>query len=116
MRQLTAISTDPKQKFTVVTEDNQSFELSLEYSDQQQCWFYSITFENIIINGARVATAPNILRSFQNVLPFGIAITTDDLSEPVFLDDFSTGRVKFYLLTSEEVQSVETDFYKTNGQ
>ena len=41
MKQITEISQDPKQRFDVTTEDNQTFELKLEYSDQQQGWFYS---------------------------------------------------------------------------
>jgi hypothetical protein len=111
MKQITEITDDYNQKLDIVTEDNQSFELKLTYSDQQQGWFYSIAFEDIAINGSRLVTGANILRSYQNVLPFGIAVTTDDLSEPVFLDDFSTQRVGFFLLTEEEVQGIETDFY-----
>lgn len=111
MKLLTEISQDPKQRFDVVTEDNQTFELKLEYSDQQQGWFYSVTFGDIIINNARLTTGINILRQFQNVLPFGFLIETDDLSEPLFIDDFSTERVRFSLLTQEEVEQVETDFY-----
>jgi hypothetical protein len=111
MKQIVEITNDQKQKLDVVTEDNQSFELVLEYIDQQQGWFYSITFGDVVINGARVVTGANILRSYQNILPFGISIATDDLSEPVFLDDFITERVKLFLLTEEEVAGVETDFY-----
>lgn len=111
MKQLTEISQDPKQKFDVVTEDNQTFELKLEYSDQQQGWFYSITFGDLTINNARLTTGANILRQYRNILPFGITIATDDLSEPIFIDDFSTERVRLILLTQEEVAQVETDFY-----
>ena len=112
MKQITEISQDPKQIFDVVIEDNQTFELKLEYSDQQQGWFYSITFGDVIINGSRLVTGLNILRNYQNILPFGISIATDDLSEPIFIDDFSTERVRFILLTQAEVEQVETDFYK----
>ena len=111
MKQITEITNDYNQKLDITTEDNQSFELKLSYSDQQQGWFYSITFGDIIIDGSRIVTSPNILKNYQNILPFGIAIATDDLSEPVFLDDFSTQRASFFLLTAEEVQGVETDFY-----
>lgn len=111
MKQITEISNDPKQKFEVVTEDNQSFELILEYSDQQAGWFYSITFGDLVINGSRVVTGLNILRNYRNILPFGISIVTDNLSEPIFIDDFSTQRVLFFLLTEEEVEQVETQFY-----
>jgi len=111
MKQITEISQDPKQRFDVVTEDNQNFELVLEYSDQQQGWFYNITFGDFILNGARLVTGTNILRSYQNIIPFGISILTDDLSEPLFIDDFSTDRVRMFLLTEAEVEQVETDFY-----
>lgn len=111
MKQITEISQDPKQRFNIITEDNQNFELRLEYSDQQQGWFYGITFGDFILNGARLVTGVNILRSYQNIIPFGISILTDDLSEPLFIDDFSTERVEMLLLTQEEVEQVETDFY-----
>jgi len=111
MKQIIEITQDYNQKLIIITENNQAFELKLTFSDQQECWFYSISFEDIIINGSRVVTSPNILREYQNILPFGIAITTDDLSEPVFIDDFSSQRVKFFLLTEEEVAAVETNFY-----
>lgn len=111
MKQITEISDDAKQRFDVVTEENETFELQLEYSDQQQGWFYSLTFGDLVINGSRIVTGANILRSYQNLLPFGVAIVTDDLSEPIFIDDFSSDRVKFYLLTAEEVQQVESEFY-----
>ena len=111
MKQITEISQDPKQIFDIFTEDNQNFELRLEYSDQQQGWFYGITFGEFILNGARLVTGTNILRSYQNIIPFGITILTSDLSEPLFIDDFSTDRVEMLLLTQEEVEQIETDFY-----
>lgn len=111
MRQITEISSEPKQRFDIVTEDNQTFELKLEYSDQQEGWFYSITFGILTINNSRIVTGTNILRAYKNILPFGISILTDDLSEPTRIDDFSTQRVKFFILNQDEVKGVETDFY-----
>lgn len=111
MKQITEISQEPKQKLDIVLEDNQEFELKLEYSDQQEGWFYSITFGDVIINNSRIVTGANILRNYQNILPFGIAIATDDLSEPFLIDDFSSERVKLFVLTEEEVEGIETDFY-----
>lgn len=111
MRQITEISQDPKQRFDIVTEDNDTFELKLEYSDQQEGWFYSLTFGDLTANTARIVTGPNILRQYKNIIPFGISIVTDDQSEPVFIDDFSSERVKLFLLTEEEVEQVEIVFY-----
>ena len=111
MKQITEISDDPNQSFDIVTEDNQVFQLQLNYSDQQQGWFYSIVFEDFTLNNSRLVTSFNVLRSYSNILPFGIAIATEDGSEPIFIDDFSTGRVSFFLLTAAEVEEVEERVY-----
>ncbi len=112
MKIISEISSDPKQVLDVVTEDNQIFELKLEFSDQQQGWFYSINFDDtVIINGSRIITGPNILRAFKEILPFGIAIGTNDKTEPFLIDDFTSERVTMFLLTAEEVDQVESDFY-----
>ena len=107
MKQITEITSEPKQRFDIVTEENEEFEFKLEYSDQQQGWFWSLTYNNLIINGARLVTAPNILRRYKNMLPFGLSIQTEDLSEPILIDDFETERVKVFLLTESEVEEIE---------
>lgn len=111
MKQITEITDDYNQKLDITTEDNQTFELKLTYNDQQQGWFYSVSFGELIINGSRIVAGANILRSYQNIIPFGFSIAPNDGSEPVFLDDFSSGRVSFFLLNEEEVQDIESDFY-----
>lgn len=111
MKQITEITSEPKQKLEITTEAGESFEFKLEYSDQQQGWFWSLTYEDTIINGSRLVTHPNMLRSYKNILPFGISIQTDDFSEPILIDDFETERVKFYLLTADEVETIETKTY-----
>ena len=111
MKQITEIISSPKQKLEITTEAGESFEFKIEYSDQQQGWFWALTYKNITINGSRLVTSPNILRSYKNILPFGISIQTDDFSEPILLNDFETERVKFYLLTPDEVDIIEAETY-----
>ena len=52
---------------------NESFELILEYFDQQEGWFYSLTYGDIEINNARLTYSPNILWTYKHLFPFGIA-------------------------------------------
>ena len=111
MKEITEIGSEPKQRFDITTEANQEFEFKLEYNSQQQGWFYSLTFGNLTINGSRLTTHPNILRSYKNILPFGISIQTEDFSEPILIDDFKSGRVRFFLLNEEEVAEVEKEIY-----
>lgn len=111
MLYLSDISNEYKQKFQVQTEDNKSFMFKLEFIENQQCWFYSLTYGILTINKKRLTTHPNFLRQFKNVLPFGMSCITDDGSEPFAIDDFSKERVKIYVLTSAEVQDLETSIY-----
>ena len=108
---LANVSNDYKQKFQLLTEDNKSFLFKLEFIENQQSWFFSLTYNNLSINNKRLITSPNFLRQFQNILPFGMSCITDDGSEPFEIDDFSKERVKLYILTSGEVQTMETSVY-----
>jgi len=110
-KQITEISSDARQLLTITTDAQDTFSLELSYSDLQQAWFYNITFGDTVINGRRIVNAANILRAFRNVLPFGIAITSTDAGEPIFLDDFSIGRIELIVLEAEEVAQIETDIY-----
>lgn len=111
MKQITEITSEAKQKLTITTETNEEFDITLEYSDQQQGWFYSLSYATTEINGARLVTHPNLLRSYKNIFPFGLSIQTDDFSEPILINDFESGRARVFLLTESEVEQVEEETY-----
>jgi hypothetical protein len=106
MKQITEISQDPLQVLEIVTEENKTFEFTLQYREQQGGWFFSLNYEDVIINNSRLTNSPNILNQYKNILPFGLLVFTIDFSEPFLIDDFSSERVKLYLLNEEEVQEV----------
>ena len=111
---LTEITDDPKQKFTVQREDNETFTLELEFLDQQERWIYNISDipnSDIVINGSSIVSNPNLLRQFKRTLDFGISCTSKDGDDPSFIDDFSSGRVELGILTAAEVQKIEDDFF-----
>ena len=113
MKILTEISDDSKQLFTVVLENNQTFNFALEFLDQQERWIYNLTYEpaDLTIQGSSIVNSPNILRQFERIIDFGIGIITDQGDDPSFIDDFSSGRATINILTAEEVQAVEETFY-----
>ncbi len=111
---ITEITDDPKQKFTVQREDNETFTLELEFLEQQERWIYSISNlvnSDIVINGNSIVSNPNLLRQFKRILDFGISCTSADGVDPSFIDDFSSGRVELGILTAAEVQEIEDDFF-----
>ena len=108
MKIITTLSNDAKQNIKLVLSDNSVADLTLEYSDNQKGWFYSITYGTWSSYGRRLVTSPNALRAFRNIVPFGLACYTTDGYEPVDIDDFKNGRVKLYLLTIADVALAES--------
>ena len=111
MKQITEITADSKQTLNISLENNETFFLTLEYSDNQEIWLISIEYNTFTANNINLVSGANILRKYRNLLPFGITIVTNDTDNPFLLDDFATGRAEFYVLNEEEVAGVETDFY-----
>ena len=111
MQQITSITNQPKQRFTLVLENNDKVDFLLYYLPRQQSWFYDFTYNNVTCNGSRVTLSPNALRQFKHIIPFGIAFLSNDNVEPFKLDDFSSGRVGMYILNKEDVQLVESEIF-----
>lgn len=111
MKRITELTQDYKQTYTLVTEDNKTLILNLEFIQQQREWSFGLVYNNYTLTGQRLILAPNILRRYKNLFPFGLFIQADDGLDPFLLDDFITGRVAVYLLTAAEVEEVEVQFY-----
>lgn len=108
MIELTEITDAPKQKFVVVLENNETFDLLLEYSENVEAWYMSVTYNNFVLSGKKIVKHPNLLRQFKNIIPFGIGIDV----EPYFLKDFLTKRVTLNILNEDDVQLMESEFYE----
>lgn len=111
MKQITSITTRSKQKMTLILDNNESVEFLLYYLPRQQSWFYNFTYNDLTVNCSRVVLTPNALRQFKRIIPFGFMFTADSYVEPFNITDFSTGRVKMYLLNKEEVQQIESEIF-----
>lgn len=107
---LTEITEDPKQKFSVQLSDNRTFTLELEFIEQQEQWsinVFDIPDTSKQIKGFRVVNSVNLLRQFQRIIPFGIAVISEDSEDPFKIDDFSSGRISFNILDQDEVDNIE---------
>lgn len=107
MRQINAFTQDPKQNLTVVLEDGSKAQMSLRYVTNQAGWYYDLTYGSFSVANRRLVNSPNMLRQFRGVLPFGLALTVSDGYEPIYQDDFVTGRVLVYVLSQADVLGVE---------
>ena len=105
MYQIQNMTSDPKQKQTLVLPDGTKIEISIEFVPMQLGWFIkSLTYGDFSLTNVRITNLPDILYQFRNRLPFGLCCVTQQNREPSQLEDFSSGASKLYVLTSEEVQ------------
>lgn len=107
MNRIESINSNPRQNLAVVLDDGSKITLTIHYSTNQRGWYYEISYGDKILNNRRIVTSPNMLRQFRNILPFGLACSTKDGYEPVFIDDFNNERASLYILNEEDVISVE---------
>jgi hypothetical protein len=95
------------QEVNLRADSGDSVTLTLRYFDNQKGWFYSIAYGTFTLVNRRLIASPSLLRSFRRILPFGLACTTTDGQEPIFQDDFTSGRASIFLLSAADVQTME---------
>ena len=111
MQEITQITSSPKQHMTLLLENNETVDFSIYFLPRQQNWFIDFSYKNITVNCMKVVLSPNILRQFKKIIPFGLKFSTDSSVEPFSLTDFSSGRIKMFILNAEDVQQTETEIY-----
>ena len=111
MLEINTITSSANQRFNLVLENNETVDFRLYYSGRVQAWFYDFTYDELTVNGSKVVLTPNALRNFRRIIPFGIAFASDGMTEPFLISDFVSGRIKMYVLNSDEVDEVESEIF-----
>ncbi len=111
MYKLNALAAEPKQQFTIMLDDINRVTFNFEYKVNQLGWFFGFQFEDTNYQNIRLTTSYNILRAYQNWLPFGLRCDTVDGLEPMDINDFVSGYATVYLLTPEDVKYTESNYY-----
>jgi len=112
MQAITNITNDPNQQFKFQLPDGTVAFLTLRYVQNQSGWFYDFVYGSFSVYGRRIVCSPNMLREFRRIIPqIGIAVFTTDgnlMYEPLYLDDFASGRCVLNILNAADVTFVET--------
>lgn len=111
MQEITTLTSSPNQLHTLILDNNEKVEFRLYFLARQEAWFFDLTYNDLTVNCSKVVLTPNALRQFRRTIPFGIAFATDGFVEPFQITDFSSGRIKMYVLNSTEVQDVEQEIF-----
>jgi hypothetical protein len=109
------------QEVEVVTEDGFVFMLKLWYFDQQQNWFYSISYikedgTTFVLNNLRL-TVGDTLANYRQTIPFGLWCISNDGGDPSFDTDFTpvnpadqfSARIQLYTLSKAEIAIINND-------
>ncbi len=106
MFQIQNLTSDSRQKQTLVLPDGSQIQISLYFVPMQLGWFITnLTYGEFVLEGLRVCNSPNMLYQFRNQLPFGIACLSSSGREPTLQQDFLSGATKLYVLDETEVEA-----------
>lgn len=114
MKIISSITAEPKQRFTLRLDNNESATMRLYYYPTQSSWYFDIEYGEYINNGNKVVLTMNALRHLRNIIPFGIAFISSSSAEPFQIDDFVSGNVIALLLNKEDVQEMEDTVYSND--
>jgi hypothetical protein len=100
---------DIKQEFILNLDNGETITLRIDYIAIFQ-GFYLINYvyqEQKIFLNLRITLTPfGILDQFKNILPFDLLCYSNDNIEPIFQNDFTSGRVLLTLISQEEKQFI----------
>ena len=110
MIQITSLNDSYKQQFQYDLATYDPIDITLEFKEAQQGWFFSLTYATFEIYQERISVALNLLRQFRNIIPFGILVSGPDSMDPVTNDAWLTGW-EFYIIDQTDIADIEASFY-----
>lgn len=104
MLRIQQITSDPRQRQTLLLEDGSSVVIQMRFASLQFGWFFDeITHLDFTVRGIRISNNFNMLHQYRNLIPFGIGCISAEDREPSQREDFSSEASKLYILTEGEV-------------
>lgn len=112
MKIIDRLTNSPIQTLTLTGNTGQKIRLTVRYMPSQQSWFMDVNYNDFNLYGIRIVASVNLLRGYQNIIPFGFICTTESPIDPYSIDDFSSGFAKLYLMTPNDVITIEEAFFE----
>ena len=107
MYQIQNLNSNAGQKQKLFLPDGSFMTFSIVFKPMQFGWFIrDLTYGDFNVKNVRVVTSPNILYQFKNVIPFGMACYAEQNREPMFAEDFESGKCNLFILSEEEVEEL----------
>lgn len=88
--------------------DGSTATMELIFNGATERWTMNVSYGTFTATQIGVCCYPNMLRQWEEILPFGIAFTTADQTDPFDINDFVSGRVSVYLLNADDIATINT--------
>jgi hypothetical protein len=114
MIQITGLTTSPYQTFRINISSG-LIKFTARFLPASQIWLIDIEYKTFVVYGLRLCNNVNILHKFRKIIPFGLAVTVSDGTEPFLINDLESERVILYVLSQSEVEEIEAIFQEENS-
>jgi hypothetical protein len=111
MKEITGIKENANQSLNFVLEDGNTFTIDLQFRSNVNAWYYTITSDVFTIRNKRLVNSPNVLFQYKNILKFGISVISNDGQDPAFITDFSTGRIRLFVIENTEKDEIISEYF-----
>lgn len=111
MLYINKITNDPSQQLTLTGISNLTISMTLQFCPRTETWIMGIDDGTNLIEGISVVSSLNILRQWQNIIPYGIACVCASGLDPYRVGDFASQFANLYLLNSDDVIEIEADWF-----
>jgi hypothetical protein len=115
MLKITNLSADAHQQTTVLLEDKTAVGMTLYFRPSTQRWTIDIVYGIFSIKGLSLCNHFNLLRSFRQVIPFGLVCQSIDGVDPFDINDFDSQRVSLYVLDNTAQNTEVVDIEVSGG-
>lgn len=110
MTEILGLKASPDQTFNIADPNGGGMiSCELYFRPRVSAWFLDLSFSTFKMNGFKLTFGPNVLDQYSNIIPFGLAVISSDKMDPFLINDFTSGRIALYLLTTSEVETIEAD-------
>ncbi len=107
MKLIDDIKATRQQRFKTPLDNGEYVELVVHYFPAIEKWSVDVFYKEFKAHGIRICNSFNILHQFSSNLPFGLLIDVKDGGEPFLINDFSSKRVQFFILSMSDVEQVK---------
>lgn len=109
MRIIDNLSDDASQQVQVLLDDGTTVVIALRYLPRNQRWVADVSRGDFSVKTVALCQHPNLLRSYRNIVPFGLMCSSIDAVDPAYIQDWVNGRCSLQILTAADVAAIEVD-------